>query len=223
MEDAVSLFEKHAAELIRSYLRYYERAGGSKEELIRALYAMVSHSRKNRCLNCKHSRADLRKIKESEVLSLFNRVCVFGLRNTECCPAQGESPGNEQLFSEFKKLAKGLIDSYLRLVRGRGIDEDALVKALYVMTQHSSKNPCLNCLNSRANIRKARRSLEEAGTISVFDRVCALGLKSTECTGTRDPLTGKLINMRREIIRGKLTPEELVNVCQEIIKVKRVQ
>ncbi len=89
-KELISELEKNIEKLIMSYVYRLQRlrVEFKKSDLIRALILITVNEKSNKCLNCKHSKANktkfLERLKEAKRLEIYTRTCSFGLTPKVC-------------------------------------------------------------------------------------------------------------------------------------------
>ncbi len=190
-----------APDLVRSFSRALRKR---KEDVAEILEKTLPLSKRNPCLNCIHSRADLLMLAGGFPVRVTDRVCYYSLRSSECQPIDREPPEAEDVVSAVREVASGVILSYANLLKKQRapFKMKYLVRAI-ILVAGLKKNPCLNCIHSRALSPKVILRLREAGRIDIFARACRHGLTQEICGSERvpfiDPSAAKLVVLRRKI------------------------
>lgn len=208
---SVKIIQIKAPDLVRSYIRVFKNSDNIK--IAEQLFITIKkYSKNNPCINCSHSRADILKLKKSEIAPYFtDRVCFYNLRNTECAPILKEDLEiTNTIISSIEENVEKLVMSYVyRLQRLKiGFQKNDLIKALILITINEKSNKCLNCRHSKSNKSKLFNRLKEGKRIEIYTRTCSFGLNSKVCQEYYEPFVDssarKQIKLRNEIIEVKI-------------------
>ncbi|HDL14977.1 MAG TPA: hypothetical protein ENH28_02295 [Euryarchaeota archaeon] len=89
-KEIISATEENIEKLIMSYVYRLQRlkVEFQKSDLIRALILITVNEKSNKCLNCRHSKANktklIERLKEANRIEIYTRTCSFGLNPKVC-------------------------------------------------------------------------------------------------------------------------------------------
>lgn len=89
-KEIISATEGDIEKLIMSYVYRLQRlkVEFKKSDLVKALILITVNEKSNKCLNCRHSKANktklLERLKEANKIEIYTRTCSFGLNPSMC-------------------------------------------------------------------------------------------------------------------------------------------